>query len=279
MTAAETPESHYVDTKVGKIHYLDIGDSEEIILCVHGAGPGASGWSNFRLLAPHLLDRYRLIVPDLPQFGRSDMRPIEGGRFAHNAAALTDLLAEITNKPVNIIGNSVGGSSSIRLALDNPQQVKKVVIMGSTLGYPYPPGIEEWPPRGIVKLMAYPSSPSKEAMRSMLEDFVYDKRILTDDIVEERYSASIEEGHLNSMKESAKAGLQLEDLTPELSELTRPVLLSWALEDRFSSLECGLLFAKLIPDSRMFVFPRCGHWAHIERPAEFARVVTSFFQD
>lgn len=277
MPVEEAPVSNFVETSVGKIHYLDLGQGDETIVCIHGAGPGAFGWSNFRLLASHLADRYRLIIPDLPQFGKSDMRPIAGGRFAHNALALSQLIDAVASDTVNIIGNSVGGSSAIRLALDHPEQTKKVIIMGSTLGYPYPPGIEEWPPRGIVKLFAYPGAPSRDAMRSMLEDFVHDKKILTEEIIEERYVASIEPAHLEALKESASAGLQLEDLTAELHQLRVPVLLVWAQEDRFSSLEYGLLFNKLIPDSRLYIFPRCGHWAHVERPVEFAQLAHDFF--
>ena len=62
------------------ISYDDIGSGPPLVL-LHGTGPGASGWSNFRLTIPAFADRYRVIVPDLPRFGKSSKVPIRGPRL------------------------------------------------------------------------------------------------------------------------------------------------------------------------------------------------------
>jgi len=50
----------------------------------------------------------------------------------------------------------------------------------------------------------------------------------------------------------------------------------WGQDDRFGALEVGLLLVKRLQNARMVVFPRCGHWAHVERAEEFNHIVLDF---
>ena len=61
--------------------------------------------------------------------------------------------------------------------------------------------------------------------------------------------------------------------------LRQRVLLIWGREDRVNPLDGALLALKLIPRAQLHVFGRCGHWAQVERFAEFNRLATDFLSD
>jgi pimeloyl-ACP methyl ester carboxylesterase len=74
------PESRFADVGDLSIHYREVGEGAPLVM-LHGTGPGASGWSNFRLTVPAFADDYRVIVPDLPRYGQSSKVPIQGPRL------------------------------------------------------------------------------------------------------------------------------------------------------------------------------------------------------
>ena len=72
MPTDKEPEGKYVKAKDLKLHYHDFGSGYPVI-CIHGAGPGASGWSNFKGNVEAFAKHHRTILFDMPQFGKSDM--------------------------------------------------------------------------------------------------------------------------------------------------------------------------------------------------------------
>ncbi|MEV7006617.1 alpha/beta hydrolase [Streptosporangium sp. NPDC051022] len=273
------PESQWFESSGGTIHYRIAGDGPRSMVMIHGGGPGAEGMSNYRDVLPHFIDRYRVVVPDMPQWGNSDKRPIRGNRFEHNARVFGELLDHLGMRDADIIGNSMGGSTAIRLAHDRPELVRRVVAMGSTCGYSMPPTKELWPPAGLRAMHGYYRDPSLDAMTELLQMFFYDPSNLSPDLIKRRYDASIEPGHLEALRDAKANGTVNEDLSGLMPSIEKPVLLLWAMNDQFSSLEYGLLFARLLPQSRLIMLPRCGHWAHVERPEEFTRITAAFLEE
>jgi 4,5:9,10-diseco-3-hydroxy-5,9,17-trioxoandrosta-1(10),2-diene-4-oate hydrolase len=116
-----------------ELHYHDYeaaGDgSGTVVMFVHGSGPGASGYSNFKLNVPTFVDAgYRVVVPDLPGFGYSS-KPTDldytTDFFVEHLVGLLDAL-EVDR--CTLIGNSLGGAISIRAALDHPARIDKLVL-------------------------------------------------------------------------------------------------------------------------------------------------------
>ena len=71
MDLTEQSTSRYAQTSKWKIHYNEMGSGYPIIM-LHGGGPGASGWSNYRDNAHALAQRFRVILPDVPGYGKSE---------------------------------------------------------------------------------------------------------------------------------------------------------------------------------------------------------------
>lgn len=272
----DTPTSRFAKAGDLDIHYLDIGASDgEPIVMLHGTGPGASGWSNFRLTAPAFTDRYRVIIPDLPRYGRSSKVAITGPRLTVLSGIMAQFLDSIGVGRVNLIGNSMGGQTAMKLAIDHPDRVGKLVVIGS------PPlnasSLAPWPAEGIRHIEQYykGSGPSIEKMRALLTTLVFDPRFVTDDVVRERYESSIDPGTL-----AANAGpiWDRENLEGQLGRLRAPMLIIWGQDDRAAPIDIAFRMLRELPDARMVVFSRCGHWAQVEHATEFNALVRTFLE-
>ena len=88
------PGSTFIQAGGVRLHYNDIG-SGPVVVCLHGGGPGASGWSNFAQNVPALSQRFRLLLVDMPQFGASEKVVIQEGRLSYVSRVLKALLDEL----------------------------------------------------------------------------------------------------------------------------------------------------------------------------------------
>jgi 2-hydroxymuconate-semialdehyde hydrolase len=121
-----------------------------------------------------------------------------------------------------------------------------------------------------------------EQMRRVLGLFAHNRDLITDDLVELRYRASIDPHVRDSWAAMFPAPRQrwVDDLAlpgAELASITAPVLLVHGREDRvvpWRSSSAQLV--DLLPDGRLHVLSRCGHWTMIERTADFLAVVQPF---
>jgi len=126
------PEGRYVEIQGGlRFHLHDVGEARKgTVLFLHGSGPGASGYSNFKGNYPYLNEHgYRTLVVDLFGYGYSD-KPEDGvydlGALAGHMRGVIDALGV---EKVSLVGNSMGGAIAIRFALDYPERVEKLVLM------------------------------------------------------------------------------------------------------------------------------------------------------
>src|SRR5690606_28472560 len=107
-----------------KIHYNDVGQGEEVIVMLHGSGPGASGWANFhRNIAPMVQVGYRVILMDCPGWGKSDPIVSLSSRSDLNARCLKGVLDRLGVQKPHLIGNSMGAHSTTAFALHNPDRI------------------------------------------------------------------------------------------------------------------------------------------------------------
>ena len=252
--------------------YHDVGSGPPLLL-LHGSGPGVSAWSNWRPVYPALSAAHRVIAPDQLGFGRT-AAPRDGcfGRVAwtRHAFALMDRLGIDS---FDVIGNSMGGAIALAMARERPEAIGRIVLMGAM-------GIDMKLPEGLDAVWGY--DPSPDAMRRLISLFAYDQSIVTDELVEMRYQASIGDGIQESFAAMFPAPRQrwVDDLAlprADLERVEQPVLLVHGFEDpiipiRDSSIE----LMRLLPDARLHVLGHCGHWAMIEHTEAFNRLVLDF---
>jgi len=275
MPIEKEPQGHVIESKGLQLHYHEFGSGFPV-MCIHGAGPGASAWSNFKGNVAAFASNYRVILFDMPQFGRSSKPVIKDNRLAFIADVIDEFMGSLGIAKAHFIGNSMGGQVALKLAVDHPARVDKVVVIGSgaiKAGSIFQP----MPLEGIRNIANYykEGGPSVAKMRQTLESLVSNKALITDEIVQERYEASIDPELIALSKHGAPG---TEDLYFDLLKVQAKTLIVWGQDDRAGALDVGLFMLRRLPDARMHIFPRCGHWAHVEHRDEFNHAVLNFFQ-
>ena len=280
MTKTLTEEGTSKNVQVDglNLHYNEAGEGEVVIM-LHGAGPGASGWSNFyRNVDAFVNAGYRVILPDLPGFNKSGALVSDVPRFQLNARAAKGLMDALDIKRAHLVGNSMGGGSALAFALEFPERLDKMILMG-------PGGLGQsmfhaLPMEGIKSLLALYMQPTLENFNKMLQIFVYDPNALTEELRQSRYENMMRRPeHLtNFIKSQQLAPLQLVDFTPRLGEIQAKTLVTWGRDDRFLPLDWGLKLLWGMPNAQLHVFNKCGHWAQWEHAEEFNRLCIDFLK-
>ncbi len=265
------------DTRVG-LHYYEAGAGEPVVM-LHGGGPGASAWSNFGPNLPEFAKQYRTLLVDQPGFGQSDKPEITSQYFTFSATALVRLLDGLGIERVHVVGNSLGGGTAVRFALDHPDRAGRLVLMA-----PGGLGLNVFAPdptEGVKRLYRFgaPPGPSREKLAEFLRTLVYDQSLVTDELVAARYETASTPESLRAMA-SMGASFAMDPeagmLWREAYRLRQRVLLIWGREDRVNPIDGALVALKLIPRAQLHVFGRCGHWAQLEKFAEFNRLAMDF---
>lgn len=122
-------ESRSVEFDGLNIHYEQSGSGPALIF-VHGGGPGSSGLSNFSRNMAAFADRYRVIAIDLPGYGQSTKLKISEPLWGYYAKVLAGFIDALGLGKAHLVGNSLGGASALKTALDFPEKVDRLVLMG-----------------------------------------------------------------------------------------------------------------------------------------------------
>lgn len=249
----------------------DRGQGEPLML-IHGSGPGVTAWANWRGVIPTFSERFRVVAPDMLGFGYSE-RPEDGqynlDRWVEHAVGVMDAL---DLEQVNLVGNSFGGAVALALAIRHPERVRRLALMGS-VGVPFP--ITE----GLDAVWGY--TPSFENMRRLVQLFAYNQQLVTDELAELRYQASIRPGFQESFAAMFPAPRQRwvdAMASPEeaIRALPHETLILHGREDKIIPIDTSLTLMQWIPNAQLHVFGHCGHWTQIEQAERFIRLVTDF---
>lgn len=252
----------------------DLGEGFPVMM-IHGSGPGVTAWANWRLVMPELSRNRRVIAPDMLGFGYSE-RPADQiysrERWVQHAIGVLD---ELGLERVDLVGNSFGGGLALALAIEYPKRVRRLVLMGS-VGVSFPIT------RGLDEVWGY--EPSLDAMRRLMDVFAYDKTLLTEELAEMRYQASIRPGFQESFAAMFPAPRQrwvdnLASREEDIRALPHETLILHGREDEVIPLKASLKLAELIDHAQLHVFGRCGHWTQIEHASRFARLVNDFLSE
>ena len=259
-------------------NYHDVGTGAPVLL-IHGSGPGVSAWANWRLLLPTLAQSRRVIAPDMRGFGFTERPQNPADASAYNMAAWVqqaiDLLDALGLEQTDLVGNSFGGALALALAIAHPHRVRRLVLMGS-VGVPFAitPGLDA----------VWGYTPSLDNMRQLLDIFAYSRALVTDELAQLRYQASIQPGFQESFASMFPAPRQawvdaMASSEAAIRTLPHPTLVLHGREDLVIPLKNSLQLAQWIERAQLHVFGQCGHWTQIEHAARFAQLVQNFLTE
>ena len=275
--AANPETSQYV--KVGadrSLHFTDhaaLAEQQGVVVFIHGSGPGASGWSNFKHnVAAFQQAGFRCVVYDQWGYGKTSKPTDVDHTLDFFVSGLLALLDHLGIAKASLVGNSLGGAVALGAALANPERVEKLVLMA-------PGGIEAretyFAMDGIQAMVKYPmGSPefTRDVLAKLLTLLVFDSSIVDEELVQERWDT------LQTQNAHVLATMQIPDLTDRLPEITCETLVFWGSEDKFCPASGVWKLLDASAPVQAELLNRCGHWVMTEYPALFNQRCLDFLK-
>ena len=280
-TRTDLPEmqEYTLDIDGKEIFVAETGDGPPVLL-LHGGGPGASGVSNYSRNIAELSKEYRIIVPDLPGYGRSSKGIDLADPFGALAVGIRGLMDRLGLAEAHLVGNSYGGACALRLALDTPDRVDRMVLMG-------PGGIgttRALPTPGLNSLLNYYTGdgPSRLKLEKFIRDYlVFNAAQVPDSVIDARYEASIDPEVVASPPLQRPKDLRTVwkmDFTRDkrLIRLPVPTLVLWGAADKVNRPSGGRMLSERMPNCDLYEVANTGHWVQWERADLFNRLCADF---
>lgn len=262
-----------------QLHVNEFGAGPAVLM-LHGGGPGASGLSNYARNVQALAGSFRVLVPDLPGYGQSSKVVNTDDPFGDLASVMLGLLDALDLEQAHVVGNSLGGACALRMALEQPARVGRLVLMG-----PGGIGISQSPPTvGLTRLLGYYAGegPTFEKLRTFVcEDLVFDGSRISEELLRERFEASLDPQVMANPPLRSPTDLDAFKrldflLDPRLPALGHRTLVLWGSEDRVNPSAGAVELQAVLPACDVYLFSRTGHWVQWERADEFNAVLAAF---
>ncbi len=240
--------SGYVNVAGRRMHYYTEGpESGQPVVLVHGLGGRCEDWRN---LAPFLAHAgFHVYMPDMPGYGRSDKPADFSYSIRDEAAAVVGFMDAMGLKQIDLGGWSMGGWIVQEIAAAHPDRITRLVIFDSA-------GLRE-PPAWDTALFTPVSAVQLDQLDALLMPHPpqVPAFIVADILRTSRNNAWVIHRALNAM-------LTGNDTTDALlPQLKMPVLIVWGGLDQITPVGQGQRMHQLIPQSRLEIFPACGHLA------------------
>ena len=246
-------ESKYVEAGGYRMHYFEApaakGTAGTPLLLVHGLGARGEDW---RAMIPALASKgFHVYAPDLIGYGRSP-KPDVNYSISMQEKAVMDFMEAVHLPRADVGGWSMGGWIAMKLALDHPELVDRLVVYDSAgIYFPATFGSDLFVPTdagGVRKLITTLSPKPLEmpdfVTKAVLRKFAHDGWVI------QRSMVSMVSGH--------------DLLDFRLHQLERPTLIVWGGKDALIPLSVGEKMHELIPHSALRVVEGCGHMAPLE---------------
>ncbi|MEN0057101.1 MAG: alpha/beta hydrolase [Mucilaginibacter sp.] len=237
--------------------YIDEGEGE-VLLLLHGLMGSLSNWGD---VVNEFKSRYRVIIPILPIY---DMPLITTGvkslsKFIHKFIKLKEL------SNITLLGNSLGGHVALIYVLAHPENVKAMVLTGSS-------GLYENAFGG-----SFPRRESIDFVREKVQYTFYDPAVATDELVNDVYKVVNDRQCVLRLLAMAKSAIR-HNMKKDLHKINVPVCLIWGKNDKITPPEVAIEFDEFLPDSELHWIDKCGHAPMMEHPKEFNTLLTAFLE-
>jgi pimeloyl-ACP methyl ester carboxylesterase len=279
-----TTKFHSVDVDGLKVFYRETGPVDgPVLLLLHGF---PSAGHMFRDLIPLLSNRFRVIAPDLPGFGQSDMPARE--TFQYTFANLADVMTRFTEvlklDRFALYVFDYGSPVGLRMALKHPERIAAIV---SQNGNAYEEGLSEgWNP--IRAYWQQPTQANRDALRSFMapettywqySEGVADKALISPDgySLDNYYLArpGAQEIQLDLFLDYASNVVLYPAFQAYFREHQPPLLAVWGKHDPFFLPPGAEAFKRDIPQAQVKFFDT-GHFALETHAAEIAGEINTF---
>ncbi len=264
--------SRYMDMGGYKLHYLDIGKGQPVVM-IHGFADSTYCWhSNIKALAEAGL---RLIVVDQPGLGKSGVPPaLYKYTLENQARSILKLCDRLKLSRFSLVGSSMGGGIALYLAWRHPDRVKRVALLDPACYEP--PGLR-WmslPGAGYVASILG----GRWSIGRALKSAYYNDELVTEAAIDEYSRPAQRPGYFQVLH-----SLACQYFSPEFHSMAKsygrikaPILVIWGQYDTWIPPEYGQRLNNAIPGSKLEIINNTGHLPHQENPEEVNRLLVYF---
>lgn len=262
---------HVEDTRV---RYVDVGEGPTVVL-VHGFGASLDTWQS---IIQVLAENHRVIALDLKGFGWSG-RPRGDYSPPAQAKLVWSLLDELgvgqnENDKAALVAHSWGSSVVLQMALDRPASVERIALYDAWVYDEQLPSFFVWARAGGLGELMFRLF-YKERPEDKIALAFFDKRYVTQDLVEHTRRMQERPGTMAAHLEAVR-GQDYREVQKRYKTIDVPVLLLWGREDKVTTLQMGERLLQDLPNARLEVYPRCGHFPMIEAASASTRDLKDF---
>lgn len=269
-------DGKFIDVKGLKVYYKEKGSKGKVLLFIHGFS--ASTWS-WRLNMEPLSKDFHVYALDLKGFGYTAKPKDSDYTLNAQAKLVADFMDALKIKSATLIGNSMGGAISMKVALNFPDKVEKLVLVDSA-------GVSE----GIVMFGVLGKNISTNSLsktlnslfmnehiiKSIIKSLYMHKELKTDEVAEGYVKPFRTPGIEDAFAEMVKGFVSDDDLPKRIPEIKIPTLIVWGEDDTIIPVSAAHKFNELIKGSKLITYPQAGHMPMEEHPAEFNKAIAEF---
>jgi len=276
--STQNPQDRYIEVESVKTRYWALGDEGTTVILIHGIGAAVESWAlNIHALAEH----HRVYALDLVGFGYSDKPPARYS-YSYLSQFVADFMKAQAVAQASLVGHSLGGGVALKLAIQHPEKVEKLVLVGST-------GLGREAPL-FFRLSSLPivgeflTRPSRKGTAQFLRECFYDPAMVTEEMIEQSYGLDslpgAQETYLSTVRAIAnifggREGV-IRGFVDNLGKITAPTLIVWGKQDRILPVAHGHVAEERIAGAQFHIFEECGHVPPMEKAEAFNALVSEF---
>lgn len=273
----ESISSKYVDVDGIKLHYLEAGD-KEVVLMLHGYPTSAYLWRN---IMPKIAETHRAIALDLPGYGKSD-KPLEPSySFNFYNKLLTQFLAQIKADKIHLVMHDLGGPVGLVWAIKNQARIKSLVFLNTLVYTNFSwaviaftlslkmPLVKNWisSPKGVAWAMRFG---------------VQNKDRIKGELLSQYQKPFIEKpARLALLKSASNMSIKaFKEMEEKLSTFTVPVRAIYGENDRILPKVADTMhrIKKDLPQTEITALANCGHFLQEDEPEKISQLLSDFLK-
>ena len=273
----EPKTARFVQVEGARVRFVDTGepgqDERPVVVLVHGFASSIDAWAT---VVPGLAKTYRVIAMDLKGFGWTDRPEGDYSPDAQAKLVLKLLDARGVSKAM-FVAHSWGSSVVLAAALRAPERVTKIALYDAWVYEEQIPTFFHWSRANGIGEALFELYYTQRTDERMALAF-YDHKYVTEALVES-VDSQLERPGTVAAALAAVRGQDYEGAQLRYSKIDKPVQLLWGREDLVTPLKYGERLVRDLPNAKLTVYPRCGHFPMIEAAGASLRDLQAFLAE
>lgn len=267
-------EEHYIEVDGINVYYRNSAGKGPCLVLLHGIPTDSNLWDG---VYPLIEDSYSVYAFDLLGFGKSGKPDSSEINIKYQAVFFADVFDRLGLKDIILVGHDIGGGIAQIMAVENPKNIKAVVLMDSACYDSWPIELLKAEKKINMLFENLPEDVIHELFVKYIKGGLYNKERAEE--VAEKYWKYINDSHGAQNFVRAVGSFDSRytmEIAPLLYKIDIPVLILWGRYDTYLKLSCAYRLSEDIKKSMVEIIDCAGHFLPEDRPDEIVEAIKSF---